>query len=119
MDFLSSDFEPDVFDIITNPPYQDVLSFIKKALDLCKKKVAILMPLRYLSSFERYLFYQQYPPVRVYCYVNRINIAKNGRFDLYDDAGANMEIYAWYIWQRGYKGATELRWIENMMKKET
>lgn len=119
VDFLSSDFEPDVFDIITNPPYQDVLSFIKKALDLCKKKVAILMPLRYLSSFERYLFYQQYPPVRVYCYVNRINIAKNGRFDLYDDAGANMEIYAWYIWQRGYKGATELRWIENMMKKET
>ena len=71
------------------------------------------MPLRYLSSRERYEFYQQYPPIRVYCYINRINIAKSGRFDLYDEAGANMEIYAWFIWEKGYKGITELKWIEN------
>lgn len=112
-DFLSSDFEPDVFDIITNPPYQDTLLFIERAINMCKEKVAFLMPLRYLSSMERYSFYQSYPPIRVYCYVNRINMAKNGRFDLYDDAGANKEIYAWYIWKKGYQGKTELRWIIN------
>lgn len=112
-DFLTSDFEHDVFDIITNPPYQDTLLFIQKAIDMCKEKVAILMPLRYLSSQERHQFYVAHPPARVYCYVNRINIAKNGRFDLYDDAGANKEIYAWYIWEKDYTGITELKWLEN------
>lgn len=118
-DFLTADVEPEIYDIITNPPYQGVLSFIQRAIDLCKQKVAILMPLRYLSSYERYMFYQQHPPVRVYCYVNRINIAKNGRFDLYDDPGSNKEIYAWFVWEKNYHGATELRWLENKIKKET
>ena len=112
-DFLNDSFESNTYDIITNPPFANSLPIIKRALSLCKQKVAILMPLRYLSSRERYEFYQQYPPIRVYCYINRINIAKSGRFDLYDDAGANMEIYAWFIWEKGYKGITELKWIEN------
>lgn len=114
-DFLTEEFTPNAYDIITNPPYKNVLLFIKRALQICKQKVAILMPLRYLSSMERYEFYQQYPPSRVYCYTNRINIAKNGMFDIYNDAGANLEIYAWYIWEKGYKGITELRWIENRL----
>lgn len=117
-DFLTADFEANTFDIITNPPYQDVLSFIRRALDLCKEKVAILMPLLYLSSRERYSFYENYPPIRVYCYVNRIVIAKNGRFDLYATA-TSKETYAWFIWEKGYKGKTELRWLENKMKKAT
>ena len=111
-DFLKDDFPANTYDIITNPPYTDIVAFISRALELCKQKVAFLMPLRYLSSMERYYFFQQYPPIRVYCYANRITIAKSGRFDLYD-AGANIEIYAWYIWEKGYQGKTELKWIVN------
>lgn len=111
-DFLTSDFEVNQYDIITNPPYTNIVPFVQRALDLCKQKVAILMPLRYLSSMERYEFYAKYPPCRVYCYVNRICVAKSGRFDLYD-ASSNMEIYAWYIWEKEYKGETALKWLEN------
>ena len=112
-DFLTDDFAPNTYDIITNPPYTETTAFIQRAIELCKQKVAILMPLRYLSSRERYQIYKKYPPRRVYCYINRIIIAKGGRFDFYSGAGANMEIYAWYIWEKGYKGLTELKWIEN------
>ena len=112
-DFLTNDFPKDTYDIITNPPYTDTISYIERAIEICKDKVAILMPLRYLSSMPRYIFYAKYPPSRVYCYVNRICIAKNGRFDLYSDAGANMNIYAWYVWEKGYTGKTELKWIVN------
>ena len=31
----------------------------------------------------------------------------------YSDAGANMEIYAWYIWDKDYQGETILRWLLN------
>ena len=72
------------------------------------------MPLRYLSSNARYNdIYKNNPPARVYVYQERICIAKNGDFETYNDAGANLEIYAWYIWEKGYVGEPILRWIHN------
>ena len=119
-DFFQTDFPKHKFDIITNPPYDNVIEIILKCIDICKDKVALLMPLRYLSSASRYNeVYQKYPPKCVYVYQERICIAKNADFKTYSDAGANMEIYAWYIWQRGYEGATELRWISNDKKAST
>lgn len=113
-DFYQVDFPRRKYDIITNPPYDNVIDVVLRCLDICKEKVAVLMPLRYLSSGSRYKeLYKKYPPVRVYVYQERICIAKNADFEKYNDAGANMEIYAWYIWERGFKGATELKWISN------
>lgn len=113
VDFLTADFPVGKYDIITNPPYSNVAAFINKALEICKKKVAILMPLRYLSSMERFeTLYRDNPPKYVYCYMNRITIAKNGEFEKYE-AGMNLEIYAWYVWERGYCGGTILKWINN------
>ena len=113
VDFLTADIIIGKYDIITNPPYANVVAFIKKALNVCKNKVAILMPLRYLSSLERFKeLYADYPPKRIYCYVNRITIAKNGEFEKYE-AGMNLEIYAWYVWEKGYYGETTLSWIQN------
>lgn len=113
VDFLTAYFPVGKYDIITNPPYSNVAAFINKALEICKKKVAILMPLRYLSSMERFeTLYRDNPPKYVYCYMNRITIAKNGEFEKYE-AGMNLEIYAWYVWERGYCGETILKWINN------
>lgn len=113
-DFYQVDFPRRKYDIITNPPYDNVIDVVLRCLDICKEKVAVLMPLRYLSSGSRYNeLYKKCPPKRVYVYQERICIAKNADFEKYNDAGANMEIYAWYIWERGYKGTTELKWISN------
>ena len=113
-DFYQVDFPRRKYDIITNPPYDNIIDVVLRCLDICKEKVAVLMPLRYLSSGSRYNeLYKKCPPKRVYVYQERICIAKNADFEKYNDAGANMEIYAWYIWERGYKGTTELKWISN------
>ena len=113
-DFYQVDFPRRKYDIITNPPYDNVIDVVLRCLDICKEKVAVLMPLRYLSSGSRYNeLYKKCPPKRVYVYQERICIAKNADFEKYNDAGANMEIYAWYIWERGFKGTTELKWISN------
>ena len=114
-DFLDLDVPERRYDIITNPPYNDYLpQIITKCIRLSKTKVAILLPLRYLSGKARYneLFKEQ-PPSKVYVYQERICIAKNADFEKYKDAGANMEIYAWFIWDKAYQGETLLRWISN------
>ena len=114
-DFFELAVEEGKFDIITNPPYNNRLAdIIARCVKICKQKVAILMPLRYLSSIARYNdIYKDNPPARVYVYQERICIAKNGDFEKYNDAGANLEIYAWYIWEKGFSGEPVLKWIHN------
>ena len=115
-DFFSVNFKEGQYDIISNPPYNgDLVAIISRCIHLCKSKLALIMPLRYLSGRERYkLIYSTYPPLRIYVYMERICIAKNGDFSRYNDPGANKEIYAWYIWQKGYTGTTELKWLHNV-----
>ena len=99
-DFFEVDFEQGWYDIVSNPPYTENLTdIINRCISLCHSKVALLMPLRYLSGLERFnSIYQIHPPARVYVYMERI---------------ANREIYAWYIWQKDNIGVTELHWIHN------
>ena len=116
-DFLTMDFPVGKYDIITNPPYNDIPSFVKRALSICKEKVAFLMPLRYLSSLERLSLYQTMPPKTIYVYSNRITIAKNGEFEKYK-SGMNLNIFAWYVWHKDYVGITSLRWLVNKEQDE-
>ena len=113
IDFLAHDFPVGKYDIVTNPPYSLFVPMIEKAMAICNRKVAMLLPLRYLTSKERYEVFKKYPPKCVYVYIERICIAKNGDFETYNDAGANLEMYAWYVWNRGFNGETTLRWIHN------
>lgn len=113
--FFNTDFPKGEFDIISNPPYDDKLcEVVTRCLSICKNKVALLFPLRYLSGKARYDgIFKKCPPRIIYVYSERICIAKNADFEKYADAGANKEIYAWYIWEKEYNGKTELRWLLN------
>lgn len=112
-DFFEISFPTGEYDIITNPPYENIIDVILRCLAIYKNKIAMLMPLRYLSSSSRYkAIYNQNPPARVYVYQERICIAKNAEFDLYSGTGTNKEIYAWFVWEKGIH-KTELKWISN------
>lgn len=113
-DFFNLEVKQGEYDIITNPPYnKDIPKIVKRCVELAKNKVAILMPLLYLSSKARFDgLYESLPPSRVYVYIERICIAKDGNFNKYKDT-TNKETYAWYIWEKGYSGETILKWIAN------
>lgn len=108
-DFFSFDgqFEGD---IITNPPYRYALEFCKKALDSVPEghKVAMFLRLQFLESKARKPFFLENPPKTVYVSASRLRCAKNGDFT---SSVSSAVAYAWFVWEKGYKGQSVIKWI--------
>ena len=110
---LTINFNPDFVwngDIVTNPPYSEALEFCQKALNLVKEgsKVCMFLKLTFLESKERKLFFETIPPLKVYVCSSRIICAKNADFESYPSSAI---CYAWFVWVKGYKGETVIKWI--------
>ncbi len=110
MDFLKSDIIWDG-DIITNPPYKYSQSFVEKSLKSLKPgaKLALFMRIQFVEGKARAKFLKEYPIKTIHVSSSRLNCAKNGDFEKYGYSSASC--YAWYIWEKGYEGTTELKWF--------
>ena len=115
IDFLKDNVNGWQGDIITNPPYKYATQFVEKANDIINSneledtKVAMFLKLTFLEGKQRYDLFKKYPPARVYVYSGRRNCAKGGEFDKYPSSAV---AYAWFVWYKGYKGDTIIRWIK-------
>lgn len=100
-------------DIITNPPYAMATEFIYKALELIPEgnKVAMFLKVQFLEGKERKVLYKNHPPKIIYVSSSRLLCAKNAEFDKMIEGGGSAVAYAWFIWQKGYKGETIIKWI--------
>lgn len=105
-------------DILTNPPYKLALPFVKKALEIIDDGCHVIMFLRlaFLEGIERYFFFQENPPKKIYVLSNRFPCAKNGKFYETDKNGNEKKIgsaiaYAWFIWEKGFKGKPTIEWL--------
>lgn len=94
--------------IVTNPPYKYALQFCEHAIELCPK-VAMFLKLTFLEGQKRQAFFRNHPPRYVAVCVNRIQCAKNG--DPKEFVKSSATCYAWFIWERGFKGKPEILWI--------
>lgn len=97
-------------DIISNPPYKNALDFVKHSLDIVKdgSKVAMFLKILFLEGKTRKEFFLENPPKVIYVASGRLNCAKNGDFDKYTTGAV---CYAWFVWEKGYKGEPVVRWI--------
>lgn len=112
VDFL---MQTDSFDgdIITNPPYKFAMEFIEKSL-MCiptGNKVAMFLKIQFMEGKARKRLFTNYPPKTIYVSSSRILCAKNADFDKMIAGGGSAVAYAWYIWEKGYKGDTTLKWF--------
>lgn len=117
-------------DIVTNPPYGIASDWAKHCLDLLQEGhyLALFLKLTFLEGKERRKFFEDNPPIRVWVSSSRIQCAKNAEFEvpkkdkegniILDKEGnpimtkmSSAACYAWFIWQKGYKGPTELKWF--------
>ncbi len=97
-------------DIITNPPYKLAKEFVEHALDISmdSTKVAMFLKVQFLEGKERRKLFEKYPPKVIYVSSSRLICAMNGAFE---NVSSSAVAYAWFIWEKGYKGETIVRWF--------
>lgn len=111
-DFLKAGAVPrNSRDIITNPPYNKAKEFVEHALEFSQEsvKVAMFLKLTFLESAKRKELFDKYPPKTIYVFRNRIDCWKNG---VKPDKPAKAVCYAWFVWQKGFKGNPIIKWID-------
>lgn len=110
MDFLTAN---DIWngDIITNPPYQYAQEFIEKAISIIPNgnKVAMFLKVQFLEGKKRKIMFQKFPPKTIYISSSRLHCPRNGDFETFKNP--SVTCYAWYVWQKGFEGTTELKWF--------
>lgn len=114
IDFLTAPPLREPCDILTNPPYAHAKEFVEKALKLVRpgRKVYMFLKLTFLEGKARYRdLFSKYPPKRILVFSERILCAKNGDFQRMKDGGGSAVAYAWFVWEKGYEGTTEIKWI--------
>jgi hypothetical protein len=100
--------------IVTNPPFSEHVRFIQHAKKLARRKIALLLPINYLTGKERHSVVwedREFPLARVY-------ILNRGVGFLNDDPFAERvpptQLYcAWFIFERTHQGPPQLQWIDN------
>ena len=112
-DFLSMGNTSWHGDIVTNPPYKLATEFIYKALSIISdaNKVAMFLKLQFMEGKERKHLFTNFPPKTIYVSSSRILCAKNAEFERMRAGGGSAVAYAWYVWEKGYKGPTTVKWI--------
>ena len=106
VDFLKSNSTYD--NIITNPPYSLAEAFTLHALRQTKEKVALLLRLAFLESARRQKnIFQKTPLARVWVFSERVTFYPKGEERLSGGTTA----YAWFVWEHGYEGSPEIKWI--------
>lgn len=110
LNFLEETLEDFEGDIITNPPYKYALEFVQKALDSVNvgNKVAMFLKLQFLEGKQRKQFFIQNPPKVIYVSSSRLLCAMNGEFEKITSSAV---AYAWFVWEKGFKGDPIIKWI--------
>ena len=100
-------------DIITNPPYSYAKEFVENALLNVQNgdKVAMFLKLQFLEGKARRKLFDINPPARIHVFSERVMCAKNAKFEEMKAGGGSAVAYAWYIWEKGFKGKTTIDWI--------
>lgn len=115
LDFLSCNSLVHDTDIITNPPYKYAKEFVEKALSLIDdgRYVCMFLKLTFLEGQSRRKLFKDYPPIRVWVSSARMACYPSGLpTNLSNNRSSSSAVcYAWFVWQKGYKGFPELRWF--------
>lgn len=81
---------------------------IDHALLLAERKVALLARLALLEGQKRRRFLQGTPLARVWVSSRRVSMPPGGT-DI--EAKGGSIAYAWFVWERGYRGKPEIGWV--------
>jgi hypothetical protein len=95
--------------IVTNPPFNSAEGFVASGLRAAQNKFALLLRLAFLEGANRAnTIFHKHPPSRVWVFSERITFYMKGALV----AGSGTTAYAWFVWDKGHAGPTELAWFK-------
>lgn len=96
--------------IVENTPFKHSVEFISHGMDLINDGdyICSLQKIQFLESERRKEFFEKYPPKYVCVFSKRTNTYRDGAMDKYK---SSTMCFAWFIFQKGYNGATLVKWI--------
>jgi hypothetical protein len=107
VDFLTTQSGAD--NIVTNPPYNCAEGFVASGVKQANRKLALLLRLAFLEGANRArTIFAVTPPSRVWVFSERITFYPSG----VEPKGSGTTAYAWFVWDKGAPGSTELKWFD-------
>lgn len=109
VDFLRTQTALDC-DILTNPPYKYAEEFVEHAMSILEegKYCVMFLKIQFLEGQARKRLFNVYPPKYVYVNNQRQTCYINGDMS---KKMSSASCYCWFVWEKGYKGDTVIRWI--------
>lgn len=100
--------------VLTNPPFNQHVTFILHAKTIAKSKIALLLPLNYLTGKQRHAELwddRSFPLARVLVLNRGVNFLVDDPFAEYVQPS---QLYlAWFIFERSHDGPPVLSWIDS------
>lgn len=96
--------------ILTNPPYKLVTSYIVHALDILPSggQLILLLKIQALEGKERFeKIYKNKNLKYVYVNISRVCCYKNGDMSCNDSSAV---CYGWFVFEKGFTGEPVIRW---------
>ena len=105
------DIDSQVCDVVfTNPPYNLMTkgNLLQQFNRISKRKVILLLNIYFLSSKERKKMLEESSLRHVYIHSDRLTMYPYGE-EKPKNGGTKM--YAWFVWDKQYKGKPTLSWL--------
>jgi hypothetical protein len=106
--FLTDRFRWFNCNIVTNPPFgiggRDALLFIRRALQVCNLRIAMLLPVDYDSGKTRRAVFADCPHFA-------IKLTLLNRIRWFNGVSGSLN-HAWFIWDKKHSGGPRLRYAE-------
>lgn len=106
VDFLSTCRTVD--NIVTNPPFKLAEAFVRHALTMARRKVAIVARLAFLEGQARRELFTTTPVSRIWVHSSRVSMPPGGRGV---QAGGGSVAYCWIVWDRDWQAEPLLGWL--------
>ena len=97
--------------IVSNPPFGIAQQFVQHALAMADRKVAMLLPTKWVQGDKRSRWLETTPLRRVLFLAPRPSMPPGPVIEAGISPGGGKEDFAWFIWHIGFDGKPECGWL--------
>ncbi len=97
--------------IVSNPPYKKAREFAEKALQVASRKIALLLPLRWVCGDDRSRWLETTPLARIWFLTPRPSMPPGHMIEAGVKPGGGMQDFCWFVFDHGHKGSWTGDWL--------